>query len=239
VSGVASVVQTPVFGLTLTLVVYALAQLLFARTRFLLLHPVLVSIVVIIAILKLTGISYDDYMKGGGIIAYFLAPAVVALGLPLFEELRELRKNALSITISIVFASLIGILSAVVPALFLGNGAQLAESLAPKSVTTPIAMDVARAMGGIPPLTASVVVLTGVFGAVLGPVILRLVGVAEGVAFGVAMGAASHGIGTARAFEEGPLEGAASSLALCLNGIVTALIAPPLVRLLLSLVPQG
>ncbi|WP_455382983.1 LrgB family protein [Salinispira pacifica] len=232
-SGIGSFVQTPLFGIALTLAVYACARLLYDRTGFLLLHPVLVSIVVIVAILEFTGISYNDYMRGGSIIVFFLGPAVVALGLPLYEELVALRRNAASITAAILFASVTGIVSAVLPALLLGSGRELIASLAPKSVTTPIAMEVARGMGGIPPLTASVVVLTGVFGAVVGPLILRAVGVVEGIAFGLALGAASHGIGTARAVEQGGLEGAASSLALCLNGIVTSLIAPPLVSLLL------
>lgn len=232
-------IESPVFGIALTLLVYGAARLLYERIRFVLLNPVLVSIAVIIAFLKLTGISYDDYMRGGNIIVFFLGPAVVALGLPLYEQLRELRRSALPITITIVFSSIVGIVAAVVPPILLGNSRELIASLAPKSITTPIAMDVAAGMGGIPPLTASVVVLTGVFGAVFGPLILRLLGIAEGIPFGIAMGAASHGIGTARAVQSGELEGAASSLALCLNGILTSVIAPPLVRLLLALLAPG
>ncbi len=232
-------VKSPLFGIVLTLATFALARTLFHRTRLLILHPVLVSIVVIIAVLRTSGVSYADYMRGGSIITFLLGPAVVALGLPLYEELRELRKNAMSISVAVLFGSLVGVLSAALPAALSEGGRQLIASLAPKSVTTPIAMDISGAIGGIPSLTASVVVLTGVFGAVLGPVILRLVGITEGIAFGLAMGTASHGIGTARAVETGSVEGAASSLALCLNGIVTSVIAPPLVQLIVTLIPQS
>jgi len=225
---------SPLFGLGLTLLVYAGAKRLYGRVRFFLLHPVLVSIAAIIAALKLLDIDYPTYMKGGGIVAFFLAPAVVALGLPLYRQLRRLASEALPLVLTTAFASAVGIVASVAPVLILGGPRELLASLAPKSVTTPIAIVVSEQIGGLPSLTAAAVVLTGVVGAVAGPVILRLIGITEGIAFGYAMGTASHGIGTARALEAGEVEGAASSLALCMNGIATAVLAPWIVRLLIG-----
>lgn len=226
--------SSPVFGVAATLLIYAGAKALYAKLRFFLLHPVLVSIAAIIALLKLLDVGYPDYMNGGGIVAFFLAPAVVALGLPLYQQLSRLSREAAPLLVTTLFASLVGIFASIAPVLFSGGSRELVATLAPKSVTTPIAMVVSAGMGGIPSLTATVVVLTGVVGAVAGPAVLRLLGIVEGVAFGFALGTASHGIGTARALETGEMEGAASGLALCLNGIATAVFAPLVVRLVLG-----
>jgi len=229
---ISDLVQSPAFGMTVTLVVFAGAKWVYDRTRIFILHPVLVSIAVIITLLSLTHISYSDYMRGGSIIAFFLGPSVVALGLPLYDHLTKLRSETLPFLLTTVFGSAVGIIASVLPVVLMGGSHQVLLSLAPKSVTTPIAMSVSAEIGGIPSLTATLVVLTGVVGAVVGPVLLRLVGLGSGVAFGYAMGTASHGIGTARALESGELEGAASSLALCLNGIATSVLAPWIVRLI-------
>jgi len=114
----------------------------------------------------------------------------------------------------------------------MGASKEIVASIAPKSVTTPIAMSISGKIGGIPPLTAALVICTGIFGAILGPAILKLFKVKDKVAFGLAMGSASHGIGTARAAEEGQLEGAVSGLAICLNGVATAILTPILFKLI-------
>jgi predicted murein hydrolase (TIGR00659 family) len=226
---------SPVLSLAATLAVFALARALYRKSRFFLLHPVLLSVAVLIAALSLARIPYDTYMQGGQILHFFLAPAVVALGLPLYRQLQRLSRATLPILASTAAGSLIGVLSAVLPAGLLGASPALLASLAPKSVTTPIAIGVSEILGGLPPLTAAVVIATGILGAVLGPPFLRAIGVRSPTAFGLAMGAAAHGIGTARAMEEGELAGAASGLALGLNGALTALAAPWLVALALRL----
>jgi putative effector of murein hydrolase len=174
-------------------------------------------------------------MEGGQVIHFFLAPAVVALGLPLYRQLQRLGRASLPILASTAAGSLVGVLSAVLPAGLLGASPALLATLAPKSITTPIAIGVSEVLGGLPPLTAAVVIATGILGAVLGPPFLRAIGVRSPAAFGLAMGAAAHGIGTARAMEEGELAGAASGLALGLNGALTALAAPWLLKLAFAL----
>jgi predicted murein hydrolase (TIGR00659 family) len=223
---------SPLFGLTITVVIFSAAKWVYTRTRIFLLHPVLVSIAVIIVILKIAKIDYTAYMNGGSIINFFLAPSVVALGLPLYENLSRLREHSGTLILTTLFASIVGITASILPAIIFGANSEVLASLAPKSVTTPIAMVISRGIGGLPSLTATVVVLSGVVGAVVGPIVLRLVGITGGIAFGFALGTASHGIGTARAIEAGQLEGASSSLALCLNGILTAVLTPLIVRLI-------
>ena len=226
---------SPVLSAAATLAVFAAARALHRKTRFFLLNPVLLSVAVLIAVLSLTRVPYESYMKGGQVFSFFLAPAVVALGLPLYRQLRRLSRASLPILASTAAGSLVGVLSAVLPAGLLGASPALLASLAPKSVTTPIAIGVSEVLGGLPPLTAAVVIGTGILGAVLGPPFLRAIGVRSPTAFGLAMGAAAHGIGTARALEEGEEAGAASGLALGLNGALTALAAPWLLKLALGL----
>jgi len=225
-------IASPLFAVTATLASYYGAKLLYGRLKLFLLNPVLVSVAVLIALLKAVGLDYASYMKGGQIISFFLGPAVVALGLPLYRQLEQLKRRKVSLLVSIFGGSLVGILAAALPAQLLGCPSALVASLAPKSVTTPIAMGIAELLGGIPPLTAAVVIATGILGAVAGPPFLRALGVRSPIAFGLAMGAAAHGIGTARCLEEGEAQGAAGGLAIGLNGIATALLAPWVVRLL-------
>lgn len=229
-------IHSPLFAVAATVAVYACASWLYRRTGWFLLNPVLVSIACLIALLKLLGLDFRTYDQGGRIISFFLGPGVVALGVVLHQQWPKVRAMAGPITVSILAASLVGMLSAAGAAMLLGASDQAVASVLPKSVTTPIAMGIAAKLGGLEPLTAALVVSAGVLGAVLGPPFLRLLGVRSPLAFGLAMGAASHGIGTARALEEGREQGAAGSLAICLNGLATALLAPPVLWLLRCLV---
>ena len=225
--------ESPLFGLVLTFALYLAAQKLYSIRPIFLFSPVLVAITAIIVILKYSGLPYETYNRGGRLISFFLGPAVVALGVPLYEKLPEIRKRATAITVSIISGSAVGILSAALTAKLLGAPPEVVASLAPKSVTTPIAIGIAGKLGGIEPLTAGLVIATGMLGAVAGPAILDLIGVKSAVPRGLAMGAASHGIGTARAMEEGELQGATSGLAIGLNGIATAVLTPLLMALIL------
>ena len=226
------ITETPLFYITLTCVVYAGSLALYRKSRLFFLHPVLVSVGALILFLTRGGISYEAYMEGARHITIFLGPAVVALAVPLYREFEKIRKEAGAVLITALFGSLAGILSAVTPAVLLGSSREIVISLAPKSVTSPIAMGIAERLGGLPPLSAAVVIAAGIFGAVTGPVILRLLGVTSASSFGLAMGFSSHGIGTARALEIGGEEGAFSSLGLCLNGLITAGLTPVILRLL-------
>ena len=218
--------------LALTFGAFALFKELQRRTGWVLLNPILLTIASLILFLKLTGISYETYQEGGQLIEFWLKPAVVALGVPLYLQLEMIKKQLLPILLSQLVGCLVGIVSVVLVAKLLGATPDVICSLAPKSVTTPIAMEVSNATGGIPSLTAAVVVLVGLFGAVFGFKILTLGRVKSPIAQGLSMGTASHAIGTSAAMEVSRKYGAYASLGLTLNGILTALLTPAILRLL-------
>ncbi len=217
---------SPLFGITLTLLVYRLAELLYRRTRFILLNPVAVSILSIILLLKLCHIPYQDYNNGGRMILFLLGPSVVALAVPLYQRRQEILKRKLPILVGIVAGALSSIVSAAGITWLLGGSHEVVLSLVPKSVTTPIAIGITEKIGGIVPLTAALVVLTGCLGAICGPEFCRLIGVRSKAAMGLAVGTASHGIGTARLLGEDRFSGAVAGLAIGLNGLATALLVP-------------
>lgn len=218
--------------LALTFGAFALFKGLQKKTGWVLLNPVLLTIAMLILFLKMTGVSYETYNEGGQLIEFWLKPAVVALGVPLYLQLEMIKKQLLSILLSQLVGCLVGLISVVLIAKGLGATPEVICSLAPKSVTTPIAMEVSNTSGGIPSLTAAVVVLVGLFGAVFGFKVLGLGQVKSPIAQGLSMGTASHAIGTSAAMEISRKYGAYASLGLTLNGILTALLAPTALRLL-------
>lgn len=222
---------TPLFGVTLTLTIFVLAQQLYRRTGQLWLNPVLVSIVTIIAVLLAAGIPYRDYARGGELVTFLLGPAVVALAVPLYQRRLELWQRKRAILLSILAGALASILSACGIAWLLGASREVIISIAPKSVTTPIAIGIAERIGGIPALTAPVVVMTGCLGALCGAEFCRLLGIRSPLATGLAVGTAAHGIGTARMLEIDRLGGAVAGLAIGLNGLVTTFLLPLLMLL--------
>jgi len=214
-------VATPLFGITLTLVVYLLAQHIYKRVNSVWANPVLISIVTIILLLKAAGVEYRNYAHGGDILLFLLGPSVVALAVPLYQRREEIWQRKRPILIGIFAGSLASILSACGFAWALGGSREIVLSLAPKSVTTPIAISIVEKIGGVAPLTAAIVVLTGCLGAVCGPEFCRRIGITSRVATGLAVGTAAHGIGTARMFEVDRLAGAVAGLAIGLNGLMT------------------
>ena len=222
---------TPLFGIALTLTVFSLAQLLYRRTASVWLNPVLVSIVTIIALLLTAGIPHQSYARGGDLIAFLLGPAVVALAVPLYQRRKELWQRKGAILSGIFFGSLASIVSACGIAWLLGGSFDVIVSLAPKSVTAPIAIGISERIGGIPELTAPVVVMTGCLGAVCGVEFCRLLGIRSPLAMGLAVGTAAHGIGTARMLEVDRLAGTVAGLAIGLNGLATTFLLPLLMAM--------
>jgi predicted murein hydrolase (TIGR00659 family) len=224
-------VASPLFGISLTMAVYLLAQLLYRRVGSAWTNPVLVAIVTIILFLKGSGIEYRDYARGGDLLLFLLGPSVVALAVPLYQRRADILQHKRPILIGIFAGSLASLLSACGLAWLLGGSRAVVLSLAPKSVTTPIAISIAEKIGGVAPLTAALVVLTGCLGAICGPEFCRLIGIRSPTATGLAMGAAAHGIGTARMFEINRLAGAVAGLAIGLNGLMTTFLLPLLIFL--------
>ena len=218
--------------LALTFGVYYGARQLQKWTGWVVLNPILVTIAVLIVFLKLTAISYDTYQEGGHYIDFWLKPAIVALGVPLYQHLGQIRRQFVPIIVSQLVGCLVGLVSVVLIARWMGASREVIISLAPKSVTTPIAMEVCSAAGGIPSLTAAIVVCVGLLGAVFGFKMLEVWHVRNPYSQGLGLGAASHAVGTSRAMEKGDTHGAYASLGLILNGVLTALLTPYVLRLM-------
>ena len=227
----AELTATPLFGITLTLAVFVLAQVLYRRSGSVWLNPVLVSILVIIALLLLAEIPYRNYARGGDLITFLLGPAVVALAVPLYQRRLEIWRSKRAILFGVLSGSLASIVSACGIAWLLGGSRDVIISIAPKSVTAPIAIGIAERIGGIPALTAPVVVMTGCLGAVCGAEFCRLLGIRTHLATGLAVGTAAHGIGTARMLEIDRLAGTVAGLAIGLNGLATTFLLPLLMAL--------
>ncbi len=220
--------------LPLTLVIYLLAQRLQARFAFPLFNPVLVTLLSLVALLLLSGIPYTQYNHYSHWLTELLQPAVVALGVPLYQQIHAIKRELPQLMLTISVAVMVAVSSTVVLALMLGAGATIAAALAPKSVTTPIAVLIAEQIGGPQALAAIAVIVTGLVGSIIGVPWLRLLKIHSPKAQGVAMGTACHALGTARVAEEGNEHGAYSALSLVLSAIFSALLCPLLVPWLLS-----
>ncbi len=220
------------FLLAITFGLFCLSKLLQKKTGWVLLNPILLAIALLICFLKATDISYEKYYEAGSLVEFWLKPAVVALGVPLYLQLKMIKKQLMPIVISQLAGCIIGLVSVTVIAKALGASPEVVMSLAPKSVTTPIAMEVSNAVGGIPSLTAAVVIVVGLFGAIFGFKVLQVGHVGSPIAQGLSMGTASHAVGTSRAMEVSGKYGAYASLGLTLNGILTALLTPTILHLL-------
>ncbi|MGN0212955.1 MAG: LrgB family protein [Muribaculaceae bacterium] len=220
------------FLLALTFAVYALSQLVQARTQMAVLNPILISAIVIIAYLKAADVSIESYNEGGKYIEFWLKPAIVALGVPLYKQLSTIRKQLLPLLISELAGCVAGIISVVLVARLLGATQEVVMSLAAKSVTTPIAMEVTKAVGGIPSLTAAVVICVGIFGGMTGFRVMKMTHIGSPIAQGLSLGTAAHAMGTSRAMDVSDKYGAFASLGLTINGIFTALLTPTVLSLL-------
>ncbi|MGC3978921.1 MAG: LrgB family protein [Paludibacteraceae bacterium] len=222
-----------VFLLMLVTGAFLFGVYLYRKFNFSLLQPLLVSIIIIIPFLKISGITYETFYNKTRFLNFMLGPSVVALGYVLYEQIEHIKKNALSILTSIFVGSMVGIVSVLLVAKLFGADKTLLSSLAPKSVTTPIAVNIAQSTGGIPELTVAFVIICGIFGGLAGPIILRKMKIKSKVAKGLAMGSAAHALGTSKALEMGALEGAISGLAIGIMGIMTALLVPFVEKLIL------
>lgn len=218
---------SPLFHLTLTLLAFQAANWVFEKGgRKPWLNPVLGAVLVVVAVLVATGTDYATYFQGAQFVHFLLGPATVSLAVPLYRQWHRVRRSAVAIIASLLGGSLAAILSAVGVAWVTGGAPEILASIAPKSVTAPVAMAISEQLGGLPSLTAVLVIVTGILGAMFGPMVLNLAGVTDWSARGLAIGTASHGIGTARALQVNETAGAFAGLAMGLNALATALLLP-------------
>jgi predicted murein hydrolase (TIGR00659 family) len=224
--------SSPLFGILISLVAFEIGLWANKKTKQPLINPLLIALLLIVFILKGFDISLEDYNKGGQIISFFLGPATVALAIPLYKNVKLLKTNALPIIGSIIIGSSAGIVSILLMAKLFDLDIKLGLSLAPKSITTPIGIEVAKQLGGIPEITVVAIIVTGLTGAIFAESLFKLLKFNDPVAKGLAIGASSHALGTTKALEMGEVEGAMSSLAIGIAGLATVFIAPLVVWLL-------
>lgn len=223
---------SPLLGLTATLIAYQLAYAIYARSKFNpLANPVAIAVALLVAVLTLTDTPYRTYFDGAQFVHFLLGPATVALAIPLYQQVEKLKRNWFAFLAATIIGSAAAITTAMVIAWLLGASNATILSIAPKSVTTPIAMGIAEKIGGLPSLTAVLVIATGILGAVLARGVLNLMKITDHSVRGFALGVTSHGIGTARAFQVSEEMGAFAGLAMGLSGVLTALLLPLALKL--------
>ncbi len=217
----------PLFWLTATIGAFLIADALArAAGRHPLVNTVLISVALVAALLKVSATDYQTYFNGAQFVHFLLGPATVALAVPLYRNLALVRQNLLPMAAALVVGAVVAIVSAVVVAGVLGAPHVVLVSLAPKSVTAGVAMAVSERLGGLPPLTATLVIFTGVIGAIVVTPLMNALGIRDYAARGFAAGLASHGIGTARAFTVDPVAGVFAGVAMGLNAVATPILAP-------------
>ena len=216
--------STPLFGITLSIFVYAFFVWLQKKLHSPLLNPLMWTVAAVIAILLLFHIPLENYQKGSDIIGMFLAPATAVLAVSIYNQLATLKKNLIPVVVGCFAGAVTSIGSVIVMSKLFGLDKAMQDALTPKSVTTPIAMAVSEQLGGIVPITVAAVVVTGIIGCVAAPLMIRVFFVKEPVAAGVAIGACSHALGTTKAIELSETHGAMSGIAIGLSGIMTVLI---------------
>ncbi|WP_313027307.1 LrgB family protein [Pseudomonas lopnurensis] len=221
-----TLVAHPLFSVALTLIAFQLALALYRRSGWLVLQPVMVGMLLVVATLTLVGVDYARYREGASLIAMLLGPATVALAVPLYRHLRRIQQLFWPILVTLMVGGVLCVALTLLIAWALGAQLPVLMSLAPKSATMPIAMLVAEQLGGMASLAAVFVMLTGVIGTALAPLLLRWAGVEHPAARGLSYGINAHAIGTARALEEGDECGAFAALGMSLLGILIALLLP-------------
>lgn len=221
-----AIVGHPLFVLGLTLLAYQLALELYQRSRWLLAQPVLVATLLLVGALWACGIGYPRYRQESSLLWLLLGPATVALAVPLQQNLPRIRQLFWPVSIALLVGGTITVALTLGLAALFGADREMLMSLAPKSVTSPIAIALAEQMGGIPALTAVFVMITGVLGAVMGPLLLDRAGVTSPAARGLSLGLSAHAIGTAQALQEHPEAGGFAALAMSLAGAFSALALP-------------
>lgn len=220
-----TILSSPFFGLTLTCAAWCVGLWVQKKTRLILCNPLLISTALIIALLVTLRIPYESYALGGDLLVLMQTPVTVMLALNVYQQRKLLGQYFLPVVAGCLAGSLASIASVLLLCRLMALDGVITSSLLPKSVTTAIAIAISESQGGIPGLTVTAVLIAGVAGAVFAPAFAKLFRITDPVAEGTAIGACSHGLGTAKAMEIGPLQAAMSSIAICVCGIITSVLA--------------
>ena len=221
-----TILNTPLFGLILTILSFEIGLFIFKKLKFPVLNPLLLGIVIAMSVISFFNIPLDYFRKGGDYITFLLAPATIALALPLYRQLEKLKKNLVPILIGSIVGAITAILSTILLGKLLGIDKMLLVSFMPKSITTPIGIELSKLLGGIPAITIFSILVTGISGNVFAPLVCKYFRIKHPVAKGIGIGISSHAVGTSKALEMGEIEGAMCALSIVIAGIITFIIAP-------------
>lgn len=220
-----AITSSPLFGIVLCIFTFELGVWLNKKLKTPICNPLLVAIALIIAILQVFKIPLENFMAGGDIISLFLAPATAVLALSIYSQLEILKKHFLPILLGCLAGAVVSMISAAGLCIAFGLDKSLTAAMIPKSVTTPIAMEISRQHGGLVAVTVAAVIFTGILGAILSPLLIKIFRISHPVAQGVAIGASSHAVGTTKAVELGEIQGAMSGISIGVSGIITVLLS--------------
>ena len=219
------VFSSPFFGITISIVAYSIGVWLNKKTKMAIINPLLISYVIIIPLLILLNIPLEWYKRGGDIINMFLSPATAVLAITVYRQRKLLKDHILSVIVGSIAGSLTSLLVVYALCRLLLMPDEITVSMLPKSITTPMAIAVSESLGGIEAVTVLAVIITGISGNILGPILIKVFRIKNEIAPGMAMGAASHAVGTSKAIELGEVQGALSSIALVMSGIITVILS--------------
>ncbi len=225
------IIRSPLFALLLSILAYEIGIYINKKTRIAFFNPLMIAIALVIGTLLVLHIPLEDYKKGGDFISLFLTPATVILAVPLYKNINSLKKDYVAILGGVIIGSVIAIFSVWAMAKAFGLSKELIASLIPKSITTPLGIELSTQMKGIPSVTVAAIIITGAFGAVFAEWILKVCKITDKTAKGIAIGTSSHALGTTKAVDLGETEGAMSGLAIGLAGLVTVIVATILYKL--------
>ncbi|NKF05779.1 LrgB family protein [Clostridium gasigenes] len=225
------IINNPLFWILITLAAFEIGIVIYKKTKFPLFNPLLIAIVLVIGVLVIFNIDYEIYNLGGKFINSFLGPATVVLAVPLYKQLNALKKNLWPVLIGLFVGSLTSIVCVIILGKAFGLDESLIASLVPKSVTTPIGVEISNSLGGVKSITIVSIVLTGIVGAIIAPIVSKVLKIKSEVAIGIGIGAASHAVGTSKAFEMGEVQGAMSSLSIGIAGLITVFLSPSIYML--------
>lgn len=228
-----AITQTSYFGIILSVVAYWIGGKLQKLAKGNpIVNPLLIAIILCVVFLRATGLGYDSYMIGGKFISFFIAPATVALVVNLYKNFDLLKKNLVPVLVGVLVGVVVSILSAYLLSKLFGFDEQMTLTMLPKSLTTAIGVSISAEYGGLADITTIAIVLTGVTGAVIAPMVVKFANVKDPIARGVGIGTTSHAVGTSKALEMGEVEGAMSGLSIALAGFITVIIMPLLLKIL-------
>ncbi|HSQ89057.1 LrgB family protein [Romboutsia sp.] len=227
-----NILDTPIFGLVITILFFNLGLYMQKKTKNPIMNPLLIAIIGIILFLNLLKIPYESYKKGGDIINFFLGPITIILAVPLYKQFELFKNHILEILIGIGCGVLVSFISLEIIGRLTNVNIDIINSLIPKSITTPMGISLTNTINGVEAITVVAIILTGILGAIIAPIIFKIGKIKHPVAKGIALGTSAHALGTSKALEMGEVEGAMSGLSIGISGIITVILIPIIINLI-------